>query len=101
MTRTIYEQLSTLLRTGVHQIVATKVDGTQRTIAGTRDPEILSQLDENYKTEFNKTRAVNTENLTVFDCTSSGWKSFKIKNIISIDGIKYNEIINTPGTENV
>ena len=89
----IYSNLCELLGSGVHQVVFTKVDGSQRTIAGTRDPEILSQLDENHETEWNKTRVVNTQNLSIFECTSSEWKSFKIKNIVSIDGIKYNEII--------
>lgn len=90
------DDLLSLLASGVHQITVTKADGSIRTIAGTRDPSILEQLDERFdpNRKPSETSTINSNHIAIFECTSSSWKSFAFDRLISVDGVVSKQIVN-------
>jgi hypothetical protein len=79
--QTFQEWLVGVLKQNAATIIFKKVDGSERTMHCTLQPDLLpkTELRED-STQRKKPEGV----LSVYDITASSWKSFKIKNVISV-----------------
>ena len=93
----IRNALKSLLSSGIHTVVFTKSDGTERTMQCTRDPELLSEiLSEGLQPGVKKDGTPKAEPVTsvrAVDVTINEWRAFTIKNIISVNGKPFNQYL--------
>lgn len=75
------EELQTKLRDGIHQIVFTKKDGTERKMFCTLSEAVIP---EEHKPKKGTTIKVNDSVLAVFDVEKQGWRSFTIADVKSV-----------------
>jgi hypothetical protein len=75
--------LRDLLKSGTYSVKFTKVDGSERTLRCTLRSDILPPAPVTEGTK----RKSSPELISVWDTENSGWRSFKISNIISVDEI--------------
>jgi len=69
------------LQAGTRVVTFTKVNGEQREMTCTLDPNLIPDPIE---TKANKSpKAVNEEVLPVWDTTAQGWRAFRIDNVTS------------------
>lgn len=75
--------LRDLLKNGTYSVKFTKVDGSERTLRCTLRSDILppAPITEGAK------RKSSPDTISAWDTENSGWRSFKISNIISVDEI--------------
>lgn len=90
---TLTEMTREILSTGVHTIVFTKKDGSERTMEATLDPTILENIDLS-ATKSNPPQYTNFYVTEVVD-DSQLLKNFIFKNLKSIDGVPITELIHT------
>jgi hypothetical protein len=69
------------LRNGIHQVVFTKKDGTERTMLCTLSEEVIPQ---EHKPKEGTAHKVNDTVLAVFDVEKQGWRSFTIADVKSV-----------------
>lgn len=69
------------LRDGVHQVVFTKKDGTERTMTCTLSESIIPQ---EHRPKEGSTHKVNDAVLAVFDVEKQGWRSFTVADVKSV-----------------
>ncbi|AXY82691.1 hypothetical protein KARL1_72 [Acinetobacter phage KARL-1] len=89
----LHSYLSTLLRSGTHEIVFQKANGDIRVLQGTLDSAVLTEELGSECYGYKPTSRTSVESISVFDKTSSGWRSFKLDNLIGIDGININTLL--------
>tara|TARA_R110000796_G_scaffold65603_1_gene151488 strand:+ start:1937 stop:2203 length:267 start_codon:yes stop_codon:yes gene_type:complete len=80
------EDIKTVLTENVAEITFTKKDGTERLMKCTLKSDIVPERDVVGvigKVE-EKTRAVNTEVLPVWDIVKSAWRSFRVDSVKAI-----------------
>jgi hypothetical protein len=76
------QELVEFLSQGICELTFTKVDGTERTMPCTLNPEILPKVEI---TEEKKVpRKLNVDTLRVFVTDINEWRSFRIANFKSI-----------------
>jgi uncharacterized protein (DUF4415 family) len=75
------EDLQTKLRGGIHQIVFTKKDGTERKMFCTLSEAVIP---EEHRPKKGTTIKVNDNVLAVFDVEKQGWRSFTIADVKSV-----------------
>ena len=75
------ENIKNTLRNGIHQVVFTKKDGTERTMMCTLSESIIPQ---EHKPKEGSTHKVNDNVLAVFDTEKQGWRSFTIADVKSV-----------------
>jgi hypothetical protein len=77
-------EIVNILTNGIHNITFTKVDGTERTMPCTLDPNILppQSLEESQIV-----RKTNMDVLRVFVTDINQWRSFRIENLKNIEGV--------------
>jgi len=81
----IRQDIVNILSNGIHAITFTKIDGTERTMICTLDPTILPVVE--IKEEKAVPRKLNMETLRVFVTDIREWRSFRIENLKSIEGV--------------
>lgn len=86
--------LKSALATGVSEVVFEKADGSIRVLKATRDAKIIPQkpISENAVVVEVKPRKESTTTLPVYD-VESGWRSFKIESLVSINGLKADALV--------
>lgn len=94
------QHLKTIFAAGVHTIVFTKTNGDERTLKGTRDPNVigLDEFDKQMNPPPKKdgtARAVSNTSIALYDIEAKGWRSCKLDKIISLNGIAINNILPT------
>lgn len=75
--------IKSMLSQGVYNITFTKVNGETREMPCTLNADMLPPqkvVEDKEKTE----RKINTENLSVWCTDKSGWRSFKLANVVEI-----------------
>lgn len=77
------EEIVSMLQGGVCEITFTKVNGETRKMPCTLKGEFLPAVSVKELRE-EKTRKVNTDNLSVWCTDKNAWRSFKLENFISI-----------------
>jgi len=79
------EEMREKLRSGSHQVVFTKVDGTERKMTCTLDESFIPQAfwPKSEGEKRRKTAATPANLLQVFDIENQGWRSFRFENVIS------------------
>lgn len=82
--------LKTVLSQNEHELVFEKVDKSVRVLKVTRDHNLTPLFEAGNAPA--KIKQEVSPNLAVYDVTDQKWKSFKLENIISIDGINKSEI---------
>jgi len=76
------------LHTHIIEVTFTKVNGQQRVMRCTLDPQYLpSNYDKNYMEEQHKKKE-NLDVIVAWDIVSNGWRSFRI------ESVSYVQIIN-------
>lgn len=75
------EDIKNTLRNGIHQVVFTKKDGTERAMMCTLNESIIPQ---EHKPKEGSTHKVNDSVLAVFDVEKQGWRSFTIADVKSV-----------------
>lgn len=78
------EQLQSILREEVATVTFTKTDGSERVMKCTLDPSYIPPVivDESKP---KKERKENPDLILVWDTENSGWRSFKLSSIKTID----------------
>jgi hypothetical protein len=74
--------LSSMLKSNDVTVTFTKVDGTERTMLCTLNPEKLPKVEI---TESKKERKKPTDSLAVYDLEKNGWRSFLIRSVKSVN----------------
>lgn len=67
-----------VLRTNIVQVTFTKVDGSERTLKCTLNPDFLPI---EVITENKKERKQSTSSIAVFDVDLDAWRSFRVKDV--------------------
>ena len=75
------DDIKNTLRSGIHQVVFTKKDGTERAMMCTLSESIIPQ---EHKPKEGNTHKVNDSVLAVFDVEKQGWRSFTIADVKSV-----------------
>jgi len=76
------QDIITLLSQGIHTVEFTKLNGEQRIMTCTLDPEWLpTKPIVEGKTLTDK----QLENISVWDTNANGWRSFKCNRVVTID----------------
>ncbi len=75
------DQIVEILKTGIHTVTFTKVDGTERTMPCTLDPTIIPTVPV---TESKQDRKVNDAVMRVYVTDINEWRSFRVDNLIQI-----------------
>lgn len=75
------EDIKSKLRNGIHQVVFTKKDGTERVMMCTLSESIIPQ---EHAPKEGSSHKVNDSVLAVFDVEKQGWRSFTIADVISV-----------------
>ena len=83
----IRQDIIKILSNGIHAITFTKVDGTERTMPCTLDPAILPAVELIENEEKRVPRKLNMDTLRVFVTDINEWRSFRVDNVISIEGV--------------
>lgn len=78
------EQLQSILREDVATVTFTKADGSERVMKCTLDPSYFV-LKEQKPTENQTERKSNPDLIAVWDIDNSGWRSFRLSSIKTID----------------
>jgi hypothetical protein len=73
--------LREILVKGVHEVTFTKVDGETRVMPCTLNTD---RLPESYVREAKAQRELKNETLSVFCTDKSGWRSFRVMNVVAI-----------------
>ena len=81
------QEIVTKLSQGIHNITFTKVDGTERTMPCTLDPTILPTVELIESEDKRVPRKLNMDTLRVFVTDIQEWRSFRIENLKSIEGV--------------
>ena len=81
------QEIVNKLSQGIHTITFTKVDGTERTMPCTLDPVLLPTVDLIENEEKKVPRKLNIDTLRVFVTDINEWRSFRIENLKSIEGV--------------
>ena len=81
------QEIVAKLSQGIHNITFTKVDGTERTMPCTLDPTILPTVELIESEEKKIPRKLNMDTLRVFVTDIQEWRSFRIENLKSIEGV--------------
>lgn len=81
------ETLREHLKTGVAIVNFFKVDGSMRVMRATLSPEFLPETEPD--AEVAEEVAANTTTLAVWDVEAAGWRSMRIQNILSVDGMVF------------
>ena len=76
------QELVDILSQGVCELTFTKVDGTERTMPCTLNPELLPKVD--LTEEKRVPRKLNIDTLRVFVTDINEWRSFRIANFKTI-----------------
>lgn len=74
-------KLKETLRDGIHQVVFTKKDGTERVMKCTLNESIIPQ---EHKPKEGSSHKANDAVLAVFDVEKQGWRSFTIADVKSV-----------------
>jgi len=79
------EAMREILRSGSHQVVFTKVDGTERKMTCTLDESFIPSdfLPKSEGEKRRKTAAQPANLIQVFDIENQGWRSFRFENVKS------------------
>jgi len=77
----IKKEIEHYLRSGLCQITFTKKDGTERTITGTLNNDLIPSD----KVPKNTDRSVNEEVQPVYEVDLDSWRSFRWDSVISYD----------------
>lgn len=80
------EEIVSMLQAGICEITFTKVNGETRKMPCTLKGELLPTVSVKELRE-EKTRKVNTDNLSVWCTDKNAWRSFKLENFISIKAL--------------
>lgn len=75
------ETIKETLRNGVHRVVFTKKDGSERIMMCTLSEDIIPQ---EHKPKATSTYKPNDNVLAVFDIENQGWRSFTIADVKSV-----------------
>lgn len=78
------EQLQSILREDIATVTFTKADGSERVMKCTLDPSYFTLKEEN-STETQTERKSNPDLISVWDIENSGWRSFRLSSIKTID----------------
>ena len=70
-----------MLQTGPVTVTFNKKDGTERVMTCSLQPELLPPMPVKESTTAKKE---NLNNLSVYDLTAQGWRSFVVKNVTNI-----------------
>ena len=70
------------LKKGIHHVKFTKVDGTERTMPCSLDPDILPVV--NITEDKKVPRKINPDTMRVYVTDIGEWRSFRIENVIEI-----------------
>lgn len=76
-------QLDEALRQRIVRIDFTKVDGTNRTMNATLNPDTIDFLAEPTEKKTDRTKTTKEGVLAVFDVDKKGWRSMRVENINS------------------
>jgi hypothetical protein len=77
------EELKTLLHENILSVLFKKVDGSERAMLCTLDPEHLPVLDKQEGDEVKKEKKQSDTNIAVWDLEKNSWRSFRVDSIIS------------------
>jgi inner membrane protein involved in colicin E2 resistance len=80
-------EISQKLQQGIWNVTFTKVDGTERTMPCTLDPALLPPTVVVENQEKTVVRKLNMDTLRVFVTDIKEWRSFRIENLKSIEGV--------------
>ena len=80
------QELVEFLSKGVCELTFTKVDGTERTMPCTLDPELLPKVE--LSEDKSVPKKLNMDTLRVFVTDINQWRSFRIANFKSIKAIE-------------
>lgn len=75
------ETIKNTLRSGIHQVVFTKKDGTERVMMCTLSEDVIPQ---EHKPKEGSSHKPNDSVLAVFDVEKQGWRSFTIADVKSV-----------------
>ena len=81
------DEIVEILSTKICKVVFTKVDGSERTMVCTLEPQMISETYGSY--EPSKNKRVNKDVLAVFDLEKDGWRSFRIDAVKSVEPTQY------------
>lgn len=70
------------LKKGIHHVKFTKVDGTERIMPCSLDPDILPVV--NITEDKKVPRKINPDTMRVYVTDVGEWRSFRIENVIEI-----------------
>jgi hypothetical protein len=82
-------EIYSLMKSSVAEIEFKKVNGDSRIMKATLMTEHLP--DQKDIEEYISERTQNEDTLAVWDTEKTGWRSFKISNLISINGVYINQ----------
>ena len=77
----IKEDIKKTLRDGIHEVVFTKKDGTERKMYCTLSESIIP---EEHRPKEGNNQKTNDSVLAVFDVEKRGWRSFTIADVKSV-----------------
>lgn len=77
-----YKEIVDTLKTGIFNVTFTKVDGTERVMRCTLAAENIP-VDDTPKS--GKTKQPNYSVVPVYDLDNSGWRSFRVNSVFSIE----------------
>lgn len=72
-------ELKQLLNEGVVEVVFTKLDGTERTLQGTRNPTFIPTVHAPKGTG----KKLSEDTLSMYVPEIGGWRSFTVANVVS------------------
>lgn len=75
------DTIKNTLRNGIHQVVFTKKDGTERTMMCTLSESIIPK---EHQPKEGSTHKANDAVLAVFDVEKQGWRSFTVADVKSV-----------------
>jgi len=79
------DEMLTNLRSGVCQVVFTKVNGETRNMRCTLVRDMIPENQLPVSDELSEKVQPSTDVVRVFDLTADGWRSFKIDNVTSFE----------------
>ena len=79
------DEIQAYLISGLCQVTFTKKDGTERTIVGTINPDLIPY--EKHPKNDGVDRVKNTDVQPVYDTDLEEWRSFRWDSVISFDAI--------------
>ena len=79
----VKEELKNLLHENTLSVIFKKVDGTERKMLCTLNPELLPATDKQEGDEVKKLKKQSDTNIAVWDLEKNSWRSFRTDSIIS------------------